>query len=46
MFGYSRSQILAASVPSEKDEIGFAPSINKASEQIRIEVSPAAIVNP
>jgi hypothetical protein len=43
MFGYKASQTEASSVPSLKDEIGLAPSINNASEQIDRAESPAAI---
>jgi len=43
MFGYRASHTDASSVPSLNDEIGFAPSINKASEQIDNAESPAAI---
>jgi hypothetical protein len=35
--------MLASSVPSVNDDIGLAPSINNASEQIDNEVSPDAI---
>jgi hypothetical protein len=35
--------MLASSVPSVKDDIGLAPSINNASEQIDKDVSPEAI---
>jgi hypothetical protein len=40
---YSKGNSFNFTLPSSKDEIGFAPSISRASEHIERAVSPAAI---